>query len=81
MKVARTRNQGIHYELMLTPQHLGLHAARVHQRKMLEQAATLIEAGELWVRVSDVLALSAAAEAHRRIGAGRTTGKIVLRID
>ena len=81
LKVARTRNQGLHYELMLTPQYLGLHAARVHQRKMLEQAAILIETGELWVRVSDVLALSAAAEAHRRIGVGHTTGKIVLRID
>lgn len=81
MKLARLRNQGIHYELMLTPQFLKLHAARVHQRELLEQAAKLIEAGKLVVRVSDVLGLSAAAEAHRRIGEGHTLGKIVLRID
>lgn len=81
MKLARLRNQGIHYTLMLTPQFLKLHAARVHQRELLEQAARLIEAGRLVVRVSDVLGLSAAAEAHRRIGEGHALGKIVLRID
>lgn len=81
MKTARTRNLGIHYELMLTPMFLGLHAARVHQREILEQGAQLIEAGQLTVRVSEVLPLADAAEAHRRIGAGHTTGKIVLRIE
>jgi len=81
LKLARLRNQGIHYTLMLSPQFLQLHAARVHQREMLEQAARLIEAGDLWVRVSDVLALSAAVEAHRRIGEGHALGKIVLRVE
>jgi NADPH:quinone reductase len=81
MKIARTRNQGIHYELMLTPMFLGLHAARVHQREILEAGAQLIEAGKLNVRVSEVLPLAQAAEAHRRIGAGHTTGKIVLQIE
>jgi len=80
IKTARTRNQGIHYELMLTPMFLGLHAARVHQREILEEGAQLIEAGKLKVQVSEVLPLTDAAEAHRRIGAGHTTGKIVLRI-
>jgi len=80
-KVARSRNQTIHYELMLTPQHLSLHQARVHQREILEQVARLIEVGDLWVRVSDVLALSAAAEAHKRIAEGHVLGKIVLRIE
>jgi NADPH:quinone reductase len=81
MKTARTRNHGIHYELMLTPMFLGLHPARVHQREILEEGARLIEAGKLNVRVSEVLPLAQAAEAHRRIGAGHTTGKIVLQID
>lgn len=81
MKLARLRNQGIHYTLMLTPQFLKLHAARVHQRELLEQAARRIEAGELVVRVSEVFGLSAAAEAHRRVATGHTLGKIVLRID
>ena len=81
VKVARTRNQSIHYELMLTPMFLGLHAARVHQREILEQGAALIDQGQLKVHVSEVLPLSQAAEAHRRIGAGHNVGKIVLRID
>jgi len=81
MKTARNRNLGIHYELMLTPMFLGLHAARVHQREILEDGAQLIEAGKLKVQVSEVLPLVQAAEAHRRIGAGHTTGKIVLRIE
>jgi NADPH2:quinone reductase len=81
IKTARTRNQGIHYELMLTPMFLGLHAARVHQREILEEGAQLIEAGKLKVQVSEVLPLAEAAEAHRRIGAGHTTGKIVLQIE
>jgi NADPH2:quinone reductase len=81
MKTARTRNQAIHYELMLTPQYLGMHAARVRQREILEAGAGLIEQGKLKVQVSEVLPLAAAAEAHRRIGEGHTLGKIVLRID
>jgi NADPH:quinone reductase len=81
IKTARTRNQGIHYELMLTPMFLGLHAARVHQREILEEGAQLIEAGKLKVQVSEVLPLADAAEAHRRITAGHTTGKIVLQIE
>jgi len=81
IKTARTRNQGIHYELMLAPMYLGLHAARVHQREILEEGAQLIEAGKLKVQVNEVLPLAAAAEAHRRIGAGHTTGKIVLQIE
>jgi len=81
IKTARTRNQGIHYELMLSPMFLGLHAARVHQREILEEGAGLIEQGKLKVQVSEVLPLAQVAEAHRRIGGGHTTGKIVLRIE
>lgn len=80
-KLARLRNLGLHYELMLAPMFLGLHAARVHQREILEEGARLIAEGKLTVHVSEVLPLTQAAEAHRRIGAGHTTGKIVLRID
>lgn len=81
VKIARTRNQSIHYTLMLTPMFLGLHAARVRQREILEEGANLIEQGRLKIHVSEVLPLSQVAEAHRRIGAGHTTGKIVLRIE
>lgn len=81
LKAARTRNQTIHYELMLTPLYFGMHDARRHQREILEAGAALIEQGKLTVRVSEVLSLANAAEAHRRIGAGHTTGKIVLQIE
>jgi len=81
MKIARTRNQSIHYELMLTPQFLNQHAARVHQREILEAGARLMVEGRLQVQVSDVLPLAEAADAHRRIGEGHTIGKIVLQIE
>ena len=81
VKHARLRNQSIHYELMLTPLYLGLHAARVAQRHILEEGANLIEQGRLKVHVSRELALAQAAEAHRLLEAGHTTGKIVLRIE
>jgi NADPH2:quinone reductase len=81
VKVGRLRNIGIHYEVMLAPQYFGMHAARVHQGSILEQGARLIEQGKLKMHVSEVLPLAEAAEAHRRIGAGHTTGKIVLRVD
>jgi len=81
VKVGRLRNIGIQYEVMLTPQFFGMHAARVHQRDILEEGASLIEQGKLTLHVSEVLPFVEAAEAHRHIGAGHTTGKIVLRIE
>jgi NADPH2:quinone reductase len=81
MKIARTRNHGIHYVLMLTPMFLGMHATRVHQREILEAGAQLIEDGKLRVQVGAELPLAQAAEAHHLVGTGHTTGKIVLRMD
>ncbi len=81
IKLARLRNQSIHYELMLTPAYLGLHQARVAQTRILEAGARLIEAGKLKVRVSSVFPLEQAAEAHRLIEAGHVSGKVVLKID
>jgi len=80
MKTARARNQSIHYELMLTPMQLDMHQARVSQRQMLEAAAALLAAGKLQIRVSQVLPLAQAAQAHRMIEAGHVIGKIVLEI-
>lgn len=80
-KLARLRNQSIHYVLMLTPAYLGLHEARMAQTAILEAGARLVEAGKLKVRVSQTLPLEQAAEAHRLIEAGHTSGKIVLTID
>lgn len=40
--------------------------------------ADLIEAGEVRVEVEQVLPLVDAAEAHRRLASGRTSGNLVL---
>ncbi len=80
MKTARSRNQSIHYELMLTPMLLGMHQARVRQREMVEAAADLVAAGKLRVEVSRVLPLQQAQDAHRLIEAGHMSGKVVLEV-
>jgi NADPH2:quinone reductase len=78
MQLARMRNLSLCFELMLTPQVMKLHEERIRQRKILEQGARLVEAGELGVLVSDELPLQDAAAAHRLIETGRTLGKIIL---
>ncbi len=78
---ARLRNLSLCYDLMLTPQVMDLHDERVRQRKILEEAAKLVEAGRLGVLVSHRLPLEQAATAHRMIEAGGMTGKIVLTMD
>ena len=80
MKLARTRNLALISELMLTPTVLNLHEERVHQRRILEEGARLIEADKLKIKVSHVLPLEQAARAHTMIEEGHTTGKIVLKI-
>ncbi len=78
LKQARTRNQSIHYELMLTPMFLGMAEARIKQRKILESATPLFDQGRLEILVSQTLPLAQAAQAHQLIETGHTTGKIVL---
>ena len=80
VQLARMRNLTLCYELMLTPQLMKLHEERIRQRKILEQGAKLIEAGELGVLVSYALPLEKAAEAHRIIERGGVSGKIILTI-
>ena len=81
VQLARLRNLSLGFELMLTPQALNLHDERVRQRKILEEGAKLVEAGQLGVLVTHRLPLEQAAEAHRLIEAGGMTGKIVLTMD
>jgi NADPH:quinone reductase len=80
-QLARLRNLSLGYELMLTPQAMGLTDDRIHQREILEQGAALVEAGKLAVQVTHSLPLEQAAEAHRMIEAGGMIGKIVLTMD
>ncbi|MDD5300763.1 MAG: zinc-dependent alcohol dehydrogenase family protein [Gallionella sp.] len=77
-QLARLRNLSLCFELMLTPQVMRLHDERVRQRKILEQGAQLVEAGQLGVLVSHKLPLENAAGAHRLIEQGGATGKIIL---
>ena len=80
-QLARLRNLSLCYELMLTPQLLKLHEERVRQRRILEQAAALVDDGKLRVLVSKQLPLAEAAQAHRLIENGGVAGKIVLTMD
>ena len=80
-QLARLRNLSLCYELMLTPQIIKSHDARIRQRQILEQGALLVESGKLGVLVSQVLPLAEAAQAHRLIEQGGVTGKIVLSME
>ncbi len=80
INTARLRNLSIGYVQITAPLYFGLHEKRLAQTCILEQGARLAEQGLLKVHVDRVLRLDEAAEAHRRIEAGHTTGKIVLRI-
>lgn len=77
-QLARLRNLSLCYELMLTPQAMGLTDERIRQRKILEQGAALVDTGKLAVHVSHRLPLEQAAEAHRMVEAGGMIGKVVL---
>ena len=77
---ARMRNLLIGFELMLTPMLRDLAAARDKHIDILNQCALWADKGLLKLHVSKLLPLEAAAEAHRLIEAGHSTGKIVLTI-
>jgi NADPH2:quinone reductase len=81
IQLARLRNLSLCFELMLSPQVLKLHNERVRQRKILEHATALVEAGNLEVTVSHRLPLEHAAKAHHLIEHGGLTGKIILVIN
>jgi NADPH2:quinone reductase len=80
INTARLRNLIIGYVQITAPLVFGLHSLRMEQTRILERGAKLIEQGLLKIHVSRVLPLSDAAEAHRLIEAGHTTGKVVLQI-
>lgn len=77
-KVARTRNQRISLELMLTPMLQNLVEAQKAQAKILDQCAQLIDKGELKIHVSEIFPLAEAANAHRTLEAGSMIGKLVM---
>ncbi|MDX2239936.1 MAG: zinc-dependent alcohol dehydrogenase family protein [Leptolyngbyaceae cyanobacterium bins.302] len=79
-KTARTRNQRISFELMLTPMLKGLMEEQIAQAKILEQCARLIDAGTLKIHCDRTFPLAQAAQAHRTLEAGGFLGKLALEI-
>jgi NADPH2:quinone reductase len=77
-KVARTRNQRISLELMLTPMLQNLVEAQKAQAKILDQCAQLIDKRELKIHVNEIFPLAEAANAHRTLEAGGMIGKLVM---
>ncbi len=80
-RTARNRNLRVSFTLMLTPMLNGMIRAQQAQTKILEQCARLFDQGNLKIHVGQVFKLEQAAEAHRSLQQGSTTGKIVLSID
>jgi NADPH2:quinone reductase len=78
--VAKLRNLTLSYELMLTPMHFKMHAARIRQTRMLEEAARLIEAGQIKVYVNNIFGLEEVAQAHQIVESGHSIGKTVIKI-
>ncbi len=79
-KVARTRNQRISLELMLTPMLQGLIQEQMAQAKILEQCARLIDAGRLRIHCDRVFSLADTAAAHRTLAQGGFMGKLAIAI-
>jgi len=79
-KTVRLRNIRISQELMLTPMVMNLKNAARHQSDILKRCAAYFDDGSLSMHVSRALPLEQAANAHRLIETGGTTGKIVLKI-
>ena len=77
-KLARGKNMSIMFELMLTPMLRNLPASRQRQIEILDEAARMMEAGQLQIVVGRQFSLAEAAAAHRLLESGHTQGKIVL---
>jgi NADPH2:quinone reductase len=76
--VARNRNLRVSFELMLSPWFMDIDAGIRHQGEILRAAAILFDDGKLKVHVHEEFPLARAADAHRRLAAGDTLGKLVL---
>lgn len=78
--VAKLRNLTLSYELMLTPMHFKMHEARVRQTVMLEEAARLIDTGQIKVFVKNIFRLGEIDQAHHIVESGHSIGKTVIKI-
>jgi NADPH:quinone reductase len=74
------RNLRVSFTWMPAPTVFGWPEHRERQRRILEQAASHFDAGELRVEVGATFPLEQAADAHRALEAGQVIGKAVLAI-
>jgi NADPH2:quinone reductase len=72
------RNLRVSFTWMPAPQVFGWTEHRLRQRRILEEAASLFEAGDLRVVVGAAFPLEKVADAHRAVEGGRVLGKTVL---
>lgn len=77
---ARMRNLMIGYVQMTAPTFLGNDEARRVQTRILEEAAPLLDRGNIKVSVSATFPLAEAQRAHKVLEEGHTSGKVVLTI-
>jgi NADPH2:quinone reductase len=80
VELAKLRNLTLSYELMLTPMHFDMHAARVRQTNILQEAARLIDAGEVKTFVDNVFSLNEIDQAHQLVESGHSKGKTVIKL-
>jgi NADPH2:quinone reductase len=78
--VARVRNVGVSFELMLTPMTENLSEGKMHQAQILDKCAQLIDKNKLTIKIDRVFPLQNAAEAHDYLENNSVTGKVVLEI-
>ena len=60
--------------------HFKMHEARMRQTGMLDEAARLIEAGQIKVVVNNIFKLDEIAQAHHVVESGHSIGKTVIKI-
>ncbi len=80
-QLARLRNLTLGYELMLTPQVLDLHPARLRQRQLLEKCTELVQQGKLGVFIRQRFPLTKIPDAHRLIEQGSMMGKVLVMVE
>ncbi|MDQ6989623.1 MAG: zinc-dependent alcohol dehydrogenase family protein [Mariprofundaceae bacterium] len=80
MASLRKKNIRLCQTLMLTPMLQEIDALGEHHAAILEQCVQFFNAQKLSIYVDDVLPLSEANEAHRRLEAGHQSGKLVLQM-
>ena len=79
-ETAYLANLTLHNVMMLTPMIRGLQDRLDAQARLVEQGMELLSEGRLTVHIAEVFDWADIRHAHERLDAGRTMGKLVVRI-